>query len=78
MGMRDPHAKVCQRCKLTLMKLLLTGGTGYIGSHSAVVLSQAGHDVVLLDNLSNSKLSDMRPMCNDAWRAQQTAVKPSH
>lgn len=39
------------------MKLLLTGGTGYIGSHSAVVLSQAGHDVVLLDNLSNSKLS---------------------
>jgi UDP-glucose 4-epimerase len=39
------------------MKLLLTGGTGYIGSHSAVVLSQAGHDVVLLDKLSNSKLS---------------------
>jgi UDP-glucose 4-epimerase len=37
------------------MKLLLTGGTGYIGSHTAVVLSQAGHDVVLLDNLSNSK-----------------------
>jgi UDP-glucose 4-epimerase len=60
------------------MKLLLTGGTGYIGSHSAVVLSQAGHDVVLLDNLSNSKLSDMRPMCNDSMLAQQTAVKPSH
>ena len=37
------------------MKLLLTGGTGYIGSHTAVVLSQAGHDVVLLDNLSHSK-----------------------
>ena len=37
------------------MKLLLTGGTGYIGSHTAVVLSQAGHEVVLLDNFSNSK-----------------------
>jgi len=39
------------------MKLLLTGGTGYIGSHTAVVLSQAGHEVVLLDNFSNSKAS---------------------
>ena len=37
------------------MKLLLTGGTGFIGSHTAVVLSQAGHEVVLLDNFSNSK-----------------------
>ena len=37
------------------MKLLLTGGTGYIGSHTAVVLSQAGHELVLLDNFSNSK-----------------------
>ena len=39
------------------MKLLLTGGTGYIGSHTAVALCQAGHDVVLLDNLCNSKAS---------------------
>ncbi len=36
------------------MNILLTGGTGYIGSHTAVVLAQAGHDVVLYDNLSNS------------------------
>lgn len=39
------------------MKLLLTGGTGYIGTHTAVALTQAGHDVFLLDNLSNSKAS---------------------
>lgn len=36
------------------MNILLTGGTGYIGSHTAVVLSQAGHEVVLLDNFCNS------------------------
>ncbi|GAB3002506.1 UDP-glucose 4-epimerase [Arenimonas maotaiensis] len=37
------------------MNILLTGGTGYIGSHTAVVLAEAGHNVVLYDNLSNSK-----------------------
>lgn len=36
------------------MNILLTGGTGYIGSHSAVALIEAGHKVVLFDNLSNS------------------------
>ena len=36
------------------MNILLTGGTGYIGSHTAVVLSGLGHNVVLFDNLSNS------------------------
>ncbi|MFO1424702.1 MAG: UDP-glucose 4-epimerase GalE [Candidatus Competibacteraceae bacterium] len=37
------------------MNILLTGGTGYIGSHTAVVLIQAGHSVVLLDNYANSR-----------------------
>lgn len=36
------------------MNVLLTGGTGYIGSHTAVLLLQSGHRVVLYDNLSNS------------------------
>ena len=39
------------------MKVLLTGGTGYIGSHTAVVLMQAGFSVVLYDNLCNSRAS---------------------
>ena len=39
------------------MKVLLTGGTGYIGSHAAVVLVQAGHEVFLYDNHCNSKPS---------------------
>lgn len=36
------------------MTILVTGGTGYIGSHTVVLLQQAGHDVVVLDNLANS------------------------
>lgn len=36
------------------MKVLVTGGAGYIGSHVTVLLLQAGYDVVILDNLSNS------------------------
>ena len=35
-------------------KILVTGGTGYIGSHACVALIEAGHDVVILDNLCNS------------------------
>lgn len=41
------------------MNILLTGGAGYIGSHTAVVLSQAGHEVLLLDNFSNSRKSTL-------------------
>jgi len=37
------------------MNILLTGGMGYIGSHTAVVLTEAGHKAVLYDNLYNSK-----------------------
>lgn len=37
------------------MKILLTGGAGYIGSHTAVELAKAGHEVVIGDNYSNSK-----------------------
>lgn len=36
------------------MKILLTGGMGFIGSHTAVVLQEAGHIPVLFDNLSNA------------------------
>jgi UDP-glucose 4-epimerase len=39
------------------MKILVTGGLGYIGSHTCVELIKAGHQPVALDNLSNAKLS---------------------
>ncbi|MDE6342350.1 MAG: NAD-dependent epimerase/dehydratase family protein, partial [Muribaculaceae bacterium] len=35
-------------------KILVTGGTGYIGSHTVVELQQAGYEFVIIDNLSNS------------------------
>ena len=38
-------------------RILVTGGTGYIGSHTAVELINAGYDVIIVDNLSNSFLS---------------------
>ena len=37
------------------MTILVTGGTGYIGSHTVVQLLEAGHEVLVLDNLCNSK-----------------------
>ena len=39
------------------MKVLVTGGTGYIGSHTAVELINSGYEVVIIDNLSNSEAS---------------------
>lgn len=51
-------------------KILVTGGTGYIGSHTVVELQAAGYEVVIIDNLSNSnievldgieKISGIRP-----------------
>jgi len=39
------------------MKILVTGGTGYIGSHTVVELQAKGYDVIIVDNLSNSHLS---------------------
>ena len=41
------------------MKILVTGGAGYIGSHTCVELLEAGHQVLVLDNLSNSKLDNL-------------------
>jgi UDP-glucose 4-epimerase len=38
------------------MKILVTGGTGYIGSHTCVSLLEKGHSVVIADNLCNSKI----------------------
>ncbi|HQI80670.1 MAG TPA: UDP-glucose 4-epimerase GalE [Deltaproteobacteria bacterium] len=42
------------------MRILVTGGAGYIGSHTCLELLDAGHDVVVVDNLANSKEESLR------------------
>ena len=42
------------------MRILVAGGAGYIGSHTCLVLLEAGHDVVVADNLCNSKTESLR------------------
>lgn len=42
-----------------MAKILVTGGAGYIGSHTCIQLLSAGHDVVVLDNLSNSSVESL-------------------
>jgi len=41
-------------------KILVTGGAGYIGSHTCLLLLEAGFDLVVVDNLSNSSLESLR------------------
>jgi UDP-glucose 4-epimerase len=38
------------------MRILLTGGVGYISSHTAIALAKEGHSITILDDLSNSKI----------------------
>jgi UDP-glucose 4-epimerase len=42
------------------MKILVTGGAGYIGSHTCVELLQAGYEVIVIDNLCNSNEESLR------------------
>ena len=51
------------------MKILVTGGAGYIGSHTTLELLKAGHDVVVVDNLCNSSEEALRRVAELAGRA---------
>ena len=56
-----------------MSRILLTGGTGFIGSHTAVEMIATGHSVVIADDLSNSEgdvidrikqITGTRPQCH--------------
>jgi UDP-glucose 4-epimerase len=52
-------------------KILVTGGTGYIGSHTVVELQKSGYEVVIVDNLSNSNIGVLDNI------ARITGIKPA-
>jgi UDP-glucose 4-epimerase len=52
-----------------MRKILVTGGAGYIGSHTTLSLLQSGFDVVVLDNLSNSSVESLSRVEKIAGRA---------
>ena len=65
-------------------KILVTGGTGYIGSHTVVELQNAGFEVIIIDNLSNSnvdgldgiaKISGIRPLCYEMDCTDKNALE---
>ena len=51
--------------------VLVTGGTGFIGSHTCVALIESGYDVVVVDNLYNSK----KEACNRIFKITGKEVK---
>ena len=55
-----------------MKKILVTGGLGFIGSHTVVELQQAGHEVVIIDNLYNSKIEVLDRIISI------TGIKPSY
>jgi len=60
-----------------LAQLLITGGAGFIGSHTCLVLLQAGHDLVVLDDFSNSSPESLKRVCALAslkWSSERLQV----
>jgi len=55
-----------------MKKILVTGGLGFIGSHTVVELQQAGYEVVIIDNLYNSKIEVLESII------AITGIKPSY
>ncbi len=47
-----------------MKKILVTGGLGYIGSHTVVELQNSGYQVIIVDNLSNSSLDVLEGITN--------------
>ena len=55
------------------MRVLVTGGAGYIGSHTCVELMQSGHEIVIFDNLCNSHIAVIARIARIAGRTPEFA-----
>ena len=69
---------------MSKLRILITGGTGYIGSHTAVELLNSGYEVLIIDNLSNSnaevvdkieKITGIRPSFSKTDLCNKTELK---
>ncbi len=49
-------------------KILITWGLGYIGAHTAIIFGQAGYDVIIIDNLSNSYIDTLGKIKELSWK----------
>jgi len=62
----------------TNKKILITGGLGYIGSHTATVFAEAGHDLIIIDNLSNAHeetLEILKKLCQTKIKFYETDLR---
>jgi UDP-glucose 4-epimerase len=60
-----------------MAKILVTGGAGFIGSHTCLVLLDAGHELVVVDNLSNSSLTSLNRVASLAGVAPASKAGPT-
>ena len=64
-----------------MANILVTGGAGYIGSHTCIELLNAGHQVVVLDNLSNSSeesLNRVQELAGKSLTFMQGDIRDGH
>ena len=58
--------------------ILLTGGSGYIGSHTCIVLLNAGYDITVVDNNVNSSGESLKRVCNDIVKCDLHRIRFFH
>jgi UDP-glucose 4-epimerase len=61
-----------------MTKILIAGGAGFIGSHTCLVLLEAGHELVVLDNYANSSPEALRRVVELAGPQGRLKVRPAH